>query len=331
MSSTAQAGPRPLVTFAVLAYQQEELVRQAIEAAFAQTYSPLEIILSDDASSDRTHAVIEEMAAAYSGPHVVRINRNANNLGLIGHVNALFELAAGDFVLLAAGDDVSLPQRTERLVSAFMEDERVMLVHTPVERIDSTGQILGLWHPPMLGKPDEVASLAMNLGLHLGASAGYRKAVFEHFGPVLEGFAYEDLVLGFRACLLGEMKYLDTPLVRYRVDTGMTRKEKPLESSVRNQRRVRALKMMRAVFRQRMADYRRLERAEPVVLGAMAARLRDAESRLAYHETPGELFSRRRPGSVVEALRAAYGEARMEFLSSLKAHARALLHGRSSR
>ncbi len=181
----------------------------------------------------------------------------------------------------------------------------------------------------MLGKPDEVASLAMSLGLHLGASAGYRKAVFEHFGPVLEAYAYEDLVLGFRARLLGEMKYLDTPLVRYRVHTGMTRKEKPLESSVRNQRRVRALKMMRAVFRQRMADYRRLERAEPVVLGAMAARLRDAESRLAYHETPGELFSRRRPGSVVEALKAVYGEARLELVSGLKAHARALLHGRS--
>ena len=331
MSSTAQAGPRPLVTFAVLAYRQEDLVQQAIEAAFAQTYSPLEIILSDDASSDRTYAVIEEMAAAYSGPHVLRINRNANNLGLIGHVNALFELAAGDFVLLAAGDDVSLPQRTERLVSAFMEDERVMLVHTPVERIDSTGQILGLWHPPMLGKPDEVASLAMSLGLHLGASAGYRRAVFDHFGPIVEAFAYEDLVLGFRARLLGEMKYLDTPLVRYRVDTGMTRKEKPLESSVRNQRRVRALKMMRAVFRQRMADYRRTERPEPAVLSAMATKLRDAESRLAYHEAPAKLFSGRRPGSVIEALRAAYGEARMEFLSALKVRVRSLSSGRSSR
>ena len=329
MSSSAQAGPRPLVTFAVLAYQQEDLVRQAIEAAFAQTYSPLEIILSDDASSDRTHAVIEEMAAAYSGPHVLRINRNANNLGLIGHVNALFELAAGDFVLLAAGDDLSLPLRTERVVSAFMDDERVMLVHTPVERIDSMGRTLGLWHPPMLGKPDDVASLAISLGLHLGASAGYRKAVFDRFGPLVEAFAYEDLVLGFRARLLGEMKYLDTPLVRYRVDTGMTRKEKPLERSVRNQRRVRALKMIRAVFRQRMADYRRTECPEPAVLGAMGARLRDVDSRLAYHEAPGALFDQRRPGSVAEALKAVHGEARLQLVSGLKARLRSLSPGRS--
>src|SRR5690606_870089 len=62
---------RPLVTFAVLAYQQEDLIRQAIEAAFAQTYSPLEIILSDDGSGDRTFEVIERMAAAYDGPHSV--------------------------------------------------------------------------------------------------------------------------------------------------------------------------------------------------------------------------------------------------------------------
>ena len=331
MKSAAQADQRPLVTLAVLAYQQEELVRQAIEAAFAQTYSPLEIILSDDASSDRTYAVIEQMAAAYTGPHAVRINRNANNLGLVGHVNALFEMAAGDFVLLAAGDDVSLPQRTERVVSAFVDDGRVMLVHTPVERIDTAGRNLGLWHPPMRGKPDDVASLAVNLGLHLGASAGYRKVVFDHFGRVAEAFAYEDLVLGFRARLLGELKYLDVPLVRYRVDTGMTRSDRPLEKKIRLQRRIRSLKMIRAVFRQRMTDYQRMERPDTVVLDAMAARLRDAESRLAYHEAPSGLFSARRPGSIVEALRAAYGEARMELLSGLKVRLRSLTPGRSSR
>ena len=41
----------PLVTFALFAYNQERYVREAVEGAFAQTYQPLEIILSDDCSS----------------------------------------------------------------------------------------------------------------------------------------------------------------------------------------------------------------------------------------------------------------------------------------
>lgn len=320
---------RPLVTFAVLAYQQEELVRQAIEAAFAQTYSPLEIILSDDGSGDRTFEVIERMAAAYEGPHSVRINRNQENLGLIGHVNAIFEMARGEIVLLAAGDDVSLPERTERVVSAFGEGADVMLVHTPVERIDAVGTMLGLWHAPMRGKSDDIGSLALSLGLHLGASAGYRKVVFDRFGPIVERAAYEDLVLGFRARLLGRLVGLDLPLVRYRVDTGMTKKDKPLEKSVRTQRRIRALKMMRAVFRQRMADLESVGRLDPTLLPGLEARLRDVESRLAYHEEGG-LFGKARPAPVLDMLLAAYDEARREWSAGAKARLRALV-GRASR
>lgn len=327
MSSKRGTDQRPLVTFAVLAYQQETLIGQAVEAAFAQTYSPLEIILSDDASSDRTYALIEQMAAAYEGPHRVRINRNPENLGLIGHVNALFAMAEGEVVLLAAGDDVSLPERTERIFSAFAENDAVMLVHSPVERIDATGKGLGVWCPPMLGKPDDTLSLAASLGLHLGASAAYRRAVFERFGPILEPFAYEDLVLGFRARLLGEMVYLGVPLVRYRVDTGMTRKEKPLEKKIRKQRRVRALKMMHAVFSQRLADCRRIGLLAPAVQGALVSRLRDVESRLMYHEGGAVPPGKGRPASVFDMVRA-FDEARREWAASMKIRLRGLVRRR---
>ena len=49
---------KPLVTFALFAYNQEKLITAAVEAAFAQTYQPLEIIISDDESSDKTYDTI---------------------------------------------------------------------------------------------------------------------------------------------------------------------------------------------------------------------------------------------------------------------------------
>ena len=50
--SIDSASDRPLVTFALFAYNQEKYIREAVEGAFAQTYAPLEIILSDDCSTD---------------------------------------------------------------------------------------------------------------------------------------------------------------------------------------------------------------------------------------------------------------------------------------
>ena len=67
---------RPLVTLALFAYNQEDYVDEAIMAAFAQTYQPLEIILSDDYSSDRTFEVMQEMAREYQGPHEVFVQCN---------------------------------------------------------------------------------------------------------------------------------------------------------------------------------------------------------------------------------------------------------------
>src|SRR6056297_3729012 len=93
---------RPLVTFAVIAYNQERYIREAIEGAFAQTYHPLEIILSDDCSSDRTYQIMKEMAAAYDGPHKVVLNRNEPNLGVVPHIDRVMNLVRGDFIVVNA-------------------------------------------------------------------------------------------------------------------------------------------------------------------------------------------------------------------------------------
>ena len=106
---------RPLVTLALFAYNQECYVGEAIAAAFAQTYSPLEIILSDDCSSDGTFEIMQHAVAEYKGPHHVVLNRNPLNLNIGGHVNAVAGLATGELIVLAAGDDISVPSRTRQL------------------------------------------------------------------------------------------------------------------------------------------------------------------------------------------------------------------------
>ncbi len=66
---------RPLITFALFAYNQENHIEEAVQGAFSQTYSQLEIVLSDDCSTDRTFEIMERMANAYQGPHKIVLNR----------------------------------------------------------------------------------------------------------------------------------------------------------------------------------------------------------------------------------------------------------------
>src|SRR5690554_5258536 len=113
---------RPLVTFALFAYNQEKYIREAIEGAFSQTYEPLEIILSDDCSTDRTFEIMQQMAADYEGRHNVILRRSSENRGLGLHIQDVAALAHGRFIVVAAGDDVSLPPRTTTLID-IMEEE----------------------------------------------------------------------------------------------------------------------------------------------------------------------------------------------------------------
>ena len=115
------APERPLVTFALFAYNQEKYIREAVEGAFSQTYQPLEIILSDDCSSDRTFQIMQEMAAGYLGPHEVRVRQSEVNRGLIDHVCDVVDALTGKFVIFAAGDDISRPERTVSTVEMWSD------------------------------------------------------------------------------------------------------------------------------------------------------------------------------------------------------------------
>ena len=211
---------RPLVTFAVKAYRQEKVVREAIESAFAQTYEPLEIILSDDCSPDGTFRVMEKMAATYDGPHRVILNRNPRNLGIAGHTRRIWELASGRLISGCAGDDIAEPDKVARLAGAWAAgDGRITAVHSRVTKIDAEGREIG-GHAPLQSVIDDPSplNLARSRINPIGATALYdRERLAARFGPLSEHALIEDGPLFFRAALLGEIAYVDAALVRYRV------------------------------------------------------------------------------------------------------------------
>ena len=217
----------PLVTLAVKAYRQERTVAAAIESVFAQTYPNLEIILSDDCSPDGTYAVMQQMAASYRGPHRVRLNRNAQNLGIVGHENRLWAMASGQLIGHCAGDDISLPDRIEKQVAAWAAgDGDILAVHTAMWLAGADGEDLGLGRPcPASVLSPSAEALVLSHGTGIGATALYDRRLFDIFGPIDEAAGIEDRPLFLRAAMAGRIAYLDEPLLVYCVDGASGRRQ----------------------------------------------------------------------------------------------------------
>lgn len=207
---------KPLVTFALFAYNQEKYIREAVEGALSQDYENLEIILSDDCSTDGTSNIIEELASAYSGPHVLRSNRNEKNLGLAEHINRVMSLASGELIVVAAGDDISFPSRVSTLVSCWLETRKsVDFLCSDYMAIEKNSRQVGQGSGC---KPQNL--ILERMAAHgygvLGATAAWTSRLWESFDPLPASLVHEDQVMPFRANLKRGIKYVNLPLVKYR-------------------------------------------------------------------------------------------------------------------
>ena len=230
--------PRLLVTFALFTYNQEAYVAEAVEGALSQDYSPLEIIISDDASTDRTFEISQRLFRDYRGPHEVRLIRNEANLGIGAHVTKVANLAQGELIVAAAGDDVSLPGRT-RAMTALWEahDRKPDLLCCDAEIIDVAGQVVRTY-PAFSGRRLTDVQVARDGEVVLGALATWSRRLWDVHRELPAGCISEDQVLSLRAAMLGGVVRHPEALVRYRIGSGISDAPDPsqLERYLNHQR-----------------------------------------------------------------------------------------------
>jgi glycosyltransferase involved in cell wall biosynthesis len=247
---------RPLVSFALCTFNQEEYARLAVEAALAQTYEPLEIILSDDCSSDSSFSMMQALADDYRGPHRIVLNRNAENLGLIRHINKMLEMARGELLVFAAGDDVSTARRTEVLVEAWLAAGRPLVMHSKRSFFGAArpagSRTSNNARPPRgAGPAERVANFVRHgEGGISGSTVAVSADMLRLFGGLSPDCFAEDKIFALRALLLGGPHMVEQELVAYRVhadnlsaikrDRGASRHAARLAESIEQSRRFQA-------------------------------------------------------------------------------------------
>ena len=107
---------RPTVSILIAAYNAGAFLHRAVQSALAQTISPLEVLIVDDASTDNTLAIANALAADNSCIRVIGLSFNS---GPAAARNAGLDIASGEWIAILDADDAYIPTRLETLTSAI--------------------------------------------------------------------------------------------------------------------------------------------------------------------------------------------------------------------
>lgn len=108
------------VSILIPVYNREFLLGECIESALAQNYSNFEVIVVDNASTDRTWEVCQEWARK---DHRIKIHRNSENIGPVRNWDRCIQEATGQFTKILFSDDKLMPDCTSKMVDTFLATE----------------------------------------------------------------------------------------------------------------------------------------------------------------------------------------------------------------
>lgn len=140
MSDTpTSAPPKPRVSIGMPVYNSEKYVGASIDSHLNQTYIDFELIITDNASTDRSEEICRGFA---SRDPRVKYFRNPQNLGAAGNFRRCFELSTGEYFRWTPSDDLVSPNLLERAVQILDQDHSVFVAYPRTKLIDGEGKLL---------------------------------------------------------------------------------------------------------------------------------------------------------------------------------------------
>jgi cellulose synthase/poly-beta-1,6-N-acetylglucosamine synthase-like glycosyltransferase len=119
---------RATITVIIASYNYGAFLVEAIESVLRQTRLPDEILISDDASTENTFEIAEFYQSQY--PHLIRINQNETNLGIVAHFNKVVALTSGDYITILGADNRYLSDYVEKTAAVLDLNDDVAIAYT---------------------------------------------------------------------------------------------------------------------------------------------------------------------------------------------------------
>jgi glycosyltransferase involved in cell wall biosynthesis len=217
-----------LVSVVIPAYNAGPFIADAVQSALAQSYRPLEIVVTDDGSTDGTATVLKQFGSA------IQVVSQPNG-GLASARNSAVRASRGEFVAFLDADDTWHPDKIARQVAAISSDNACGVVHTAASFVDGNRRPVDRkrhpWHErPFRGRcsaeliaHNTIVVSSVLMRRHLMPADGFRPF-----------YGCEDWDLWLRVSAHADFAYVDEPLTQYRVHQSNMSSNVPrmLESSI---------------------------------------------------------------------------------------------------
>lgn len=203
----------PTISVLMPVYNAERYVAQAVQSILDQTFRDFEFLIIDDGSTDRSLAVLEELAE--SDPRIRLISRP--NTGYVVALNEMLDLAHGEFIARMDADDVCLPSRFKKQLDWFERNPNGVATGSWVLAIDPEGDPLTVWRGPVNHKAIDDAHLS-GVGSTIAHPSSMMRAdaLRRIDGYNVEMQPAEDLDLFLRLGKIGELGNVPEVLLQYR-------------------------------------------------------------------------------------------------------------------
>ncbi len=194
---------RPTISIGLFVYNGERFLPRSLDSLLRQTFRDFELIISDNASTDRTEEICREYAARDQRIHYYR---NEKNMGAGWNSRRVFELATGKYFKLAAHDDMIQPDFLRLCLDALEADDSFILAHSLTRVIDENGQFIENYDDGLRTgslDPVERARDLLLRGHRCYPIFGLIRMDALHKVPSFGNYAHSDRVLLLRLGLLG--------------------------------------------------------------------------------------------------------------------------------
>lgn len=131
----------PKISIGLPVFNGDRFIEETLNSILTQTFSDFELIICDNASTDRTGEICRDYQSRDSR---ISYHRNEANIGGGNNANLTFYKSKGMYFCWAAHDDVYAPNFFERCAEVLDNNLDVVLCHTVVKKIDENGNFLGI-------------------------------------------------------------------------------------------------------------------------------------------------------------------------------------------
>ncbi|MCC9608439.1 glycosyltransferase [Blastopirellula sp. JC732] len=209
----------PKVSVCIITYNHERYIRQAIESVLRQKTSfPIEIVIGEDCSTDKTRSIVEE-AQKQESERIKLLKRDAN-VGMMRNFLETYHACRGDFIALLEGDDYwTDPGKLQRQVELLESHPNWSLCFHSADYVDGKGRSLGYRHPQSCNETLDVGEIAKRNYVQT-CSVMVRRSMLPQLPDYFLDLKLGDWPLCILAAKQGPLGYCDAPMAAYRVHDG---------------------------------------------------------------------------------------------------------------